>query len=142
MTSTVDANLKSLASMIEDQQPGVPDMFALIKRQLTRLQQQHTDCTAQRTTLLQLERTWNDAQRAELLGSEDRSVQATTDSLDRLKDARAILLECEEVGANTLTDLKRQRDVLTSVQSNLKNTESELTVSNTFLNRMMRWWRK
>ncbi len=82
------------------------------------------------------------------------------DGLSRLEAARAQLYEAEETAHETLGHLHSQRESLQRVRGNvcrgsprallvaltqgafqLKEAGTELTVSNTFLNRMGKWWR-
>lgn len=63
-------------------------------------------------------------------------------NLQRLLDAKQQLNEAENVAADTLVELKKQGETMKTIKGNLRATDDELKVSNTFLNRMMKWWRR
>jgi hypothetical protein len=62
-------------------------------------------------------------------------------NLDRLAAARQQLAETEAVGAETLTELEKQRSKLTGIKSNLHDVNADLNIAQRFVNSMSRWWR-
>lgn len=72
----------------------------------------------------------------------DAALQTEQKKVSRLEDALVQLNEAEQDGINIVNQLAIDREKLQRVQTNLREVRGELEVSNTFLNRMSRWWRK
>lgn len=62
--------------------------------------------------------------------------------LERLQECVRQLDESEEIGKATLANLKVQGEALHRIHDNLKVVQDELSVSQKFLNRMGKWWRR
>ena len=69
--------------------------------------------------------------------AEERSLK----ELSSLKDSLAKLDNCENLGAATLTELEKQKEVLLHSKGLLQTTNDKLSYSNKLTNRMSKWYR-
>jgi hypothetical protein len=63
-------------------------------------------------------------------------------SLELLLESRKKLIESEEVAADTLNTLHKQREQLINSQSKLRDINANLSLSNKLLRAINQWWRK
>lgn len=82
-------------------------------------------------------------QRNQLLHDEDREQGFETGAdpsqgLLSLERTHRMALEAEQIGANVLSDLRRQREQLTHAARTLRDTDQDLDTSNRILREMLR----
>lgn len=93
----------------------------------------------------------NKLKQAELLGDADEQAaraakpqskeDAEEASLARLQQARQQLAETEDVATGIVGNLAEQKETINRSKDNLKETNKQLTYSNSLLNKMGKWWR-
>jgi hypothetical protein len=63
-------------------------------------------------------------------------------SLDILKKkTHMTLLNCENIGQDTLNELKIQKEKLTKTEDNVIKTKNDLSIADRFISNMKRFWR-
>ncbi|KMS93356.1 hypothetical protein BVRB_032310, partial [Beta vulgaris subsp. vulgaris] len=60
---------------------------------------------------------------------------------DMLLEAKRQLEETEQVGAQTMQDLAKQREVIMKTQQNVSAINQDLDHSSRIMSRMSKWWR-
>jgi len=67
--------------------------------------------------------------------------EAASESLIILERSRQQLIETEDVGANILVNLDKQKETIKRSHNNLKETHAQLRTGDKLMNKMSKWWR-
>jgi prefoldin subunit 5 len=78
--------------------------------------------------------------RAQLLESKE-PIHAEHNTIEILQNSLQQLKEAEEDGKSALSNLKQQGEQLQKINGNIKETQSNLRMGNSLLNKMKQWWR-
>mmetsp|Transcript_3571 Transcript_3571/g.8444 ORF Transcript_3571/g.8444 Transcript_3571/m.8444 type:complete len:161 (-) Transcript_3571:142-624(-) len=78
---------------------------------------------------------------AEATGPKMSGVDKSKQGLDKLTNAKQMLVDTEEVGNKVLSDLSVQKEVIKRSTQTMKETNKELTIAQKLANKMGRWWR-
>eukprot|EP00471_Norrisiella_sphaerica_P005354 CAMPEP_0184481552 /NCGR_PEP_ID=MMETSP0113_2-20130426/3109_1 /TAXON_ID=91329 /ORGANISM="Norrisiella sphaerica, Strain BC52" /LENGTH=156 /DNA_ID=CAMNT_0026860745 /DNA_START=23 /DNA_END=490 /DNA_ORIENTATION=- len=72
-------------------------------------------------------------------GPQMSSVEKSKEGLHKLKNAKQMLAETEEVGNKVLSDLAVQKEVIKRSTNTMKETNKELSIAQKLANKMGRW---
>lgn len=63
------------------------------------------------------------------------------DQISRLENARAQLIQTEEVASNTLVVLKQQREGIERIRFNVRSVVDDIKKSKNIISKLGQWWR-
>lgn len=69
------------------------------------------------------------------------NINSKETNLSRLRGALSTLKDTEKIADDTLLNLDIQKKQLKKSKENIKTTDGELSRSNSFINRMLQWWK-
>jgi len=73
--------------------------------------------------------------------AQSSKLEKSQESLRILEESHKTLAETEQVGANILENLNKQKETMIHAHNNLKNMNNKLKEGDGLLNQMSKWWR-